>query len=287
MRHQFASVNGLRMHYVEDGRGPLVILLHGFPEFWWSWRHQIEPLVRAGYRVVAPDQRGYNDTDKSGPFDIDTLAADVCALIEHADEPRAIVIGHDWGGAVAWHLAATRPEHCERLVVMNCPHPVMMRRALTGNFRQMKRSWYMFFFLLPWLPEWWLLRNEASVVARMIRASAVDRSRFPREELDAYREAIRKPGAASAAIGWYRAMLGKIFLGKKSGFKYPAIGVPSLLIWAMDDAALGYGDLVPGTERFAPALRIEKIERCGHFVQTEAPERVNPLLFAFLSEKRA
>ena len=270
------------MHYVEEGRGPLVVLLHDFPEFWWSWRHQIEPLARAGYRVIAPDQRGYNETDKQGPYDLDTLAADACALIEHAGERRAIVVGHDWGGAVAWHLAATRPEYCERLVVLNCPHPVMMRRALTGNFRQMRKSWYMFFFLIPWLPEHWLLRNDAAIVARMIRAAAVDRSRFPREQLDRYREAMLKPGAASAAIGWYRQMLRRIFFGKKEKFRSSVITAPSLLIWAMNDVALGYEDLVPGTERYAPRLRIERIERCGHFVQNEAPERVNALLLEFL-----
>jgi pimeloyl-ACP methyl ester carboxylesterase len=273
------------MHYVEDGSGPLVVLLHGFPEFWWSWRHQIEPLVRAGYRVIAPDQRGYNDTDKHGPYDIDTLVSDVCALIDHAGERKAIIVGHDWGGAVAWHLAATRPEHCERLVVMNSPHPVLMGRALTGNLRQMRRSWYFAFFLLPWLPEHWLLRNGAGNVARMMKAAAVDRSRFPREDLDRYREAFLKPGVASAAVGWYRAAMSGVLRVRPDVGGYPLITAPTLLIWAMNDIALGYDDLVPGTEALVSGLRVEKIERCGHFVQNEAPERVNELLLGFLGER--
>src|SRR6516164_5164624 len=117
--HRTDTVGSLRMHYVLEGSGPLVVLLHGFPEFWWSWRFQIEPLARAGYRVAAPDLRGYNETDQTGPYDLDTLADDVAALIGHLGEPRARIVGHDWGGEIAWHLAGTRPQVCERLAVIN------------------------------------------------------------------------------------------------------------------------------------------------------------------------
>ena len=118
--HHTADLGGLKMHWVEAGAGPLVVLLHGFPEMWWSWRHQIRPLAEAGFRVVVPDQRGYNDTDKHGPYDLDTLAGDICRLIDHlGGGPRVRIVGHDWGGAVAWHLGATRAEHVERLAVLN------------------------------------------------------------------------------------------------------------------------------------------------------------------------
>jgi len=283
--HRFAQVNGIRMHYVERGAGegrPLVLLLHGFPELWWSWRFQIEPLVEAGFHVVAPDLRGYSETDRTPPYDVDTLVADVCALIDHLGEKKAIVVGHDWGGAVAWHLAATRPEHCERLVVMNCPHVVMMQRALLSKWSQIKRSWYMFFFLVPKLPERLLVRDRASIVARMFRGAAVDKSRFGREDLEPYREAMLLPGAAHAAVEWYRVALRKGLSREERNRAYPVIAAPTMLVWAMDDVALGYDDLVPGTERFVSSLRIERIDRCGHFVQTEAPERVNPLLLDFV-----
>src|SRR5262249_25428634 len=124
--HRFELVNGLRYHYVELGEGPLLVLLHGFPESWWTWRHQLVTLANAGYRVIAPDQRGYAETDKKGPYDLDTLASDVAALITVAGAEKADVIGHDWGGAVAWHLASTRPECVRRLAVLSCPHPAQM-----------------------------------------------------------------------------------------------------------------------------------------------------------------
>ena len=282
--HRFANVNGIRMHYVERGQKgrPLVLLLHGFPEMWWSWRHQIDPLVEAGFRVVAPDLRGYAQTDRIAPYDIDTLTADVCALVDHLGEKNAIVVGHDWGGGVAWHLAATRSEHCQKLVVMNCPHPAMLQRALLTKWSQIKRSWYMFFFLIPKLPERWLVRDRASIVARIFRAAAVDKSRFGREDVEPYREAMLLPGAAHAAIEWYRTSLRAGVSREGRNRKYPRISAPTLLVWAMDDVALGYEDLVPGTDRLVSSLRIERIDRCGHFVQTECPERVNPLLIDFV-----
>jgi epoxide hydrolase 4 len=286
--HKSAHVNGVRLEYVEKGEGPLVVLLHGFPESWWSWRYQIDPLVKAGYRVIAPDQRGYAKSDKKGPYDIDTLVADICALIDHVAprERKAIVVGHDWGGAIAWHLAATRPEHCTRLVVMNCPHPLMMERGLR-SLKQLKKSWYMFFFQLPFLPERMLTKDGARMVAKAFRAGAVDRTNFGDEEIAPIREAALEPGAASGMIGWYRAMMRKTMLDRKKLASYPTIDVPSLLIWAKEDFALGYDELVPGTERFVRSLRIEPIERTGHFVQAENPTAVNALLLPFLAESRS
>src|SRR5262249_30760318 len=154
-------------HYVEAGKpsDPLVILLHGFPEFWWSWRLQISALVAAGFRVIVPDQRGYADTDKHGPYDLDTLVDDIAGLIRSFRVHRAMIVGHDGGGAVAWHLAATRPELCTRVAILNSPHPVIFRRALAKP-SQMRRSWYMFFFQLPLLPEIFLTRNDGAAVVR-------------------------------------------------------------------------------------------------------------------------
>ena len=286
VRHRFVDLPRLKLHLVEAGEGPLVLLLHGFPESWWSWRYQLEPLARAGYRVVAPDLRGYGESGRQGPYDLDTLAADVCALIDALGaEPAPVVVGHDWGGAVAWHLAAHRPEHCRRLAVLNCPHPARMREALLTRPRwsQLKRSWYMFFFGLPWLPEWLLTRDRAGGLVRVMRASAVDRTNFGLEELEPLRQAILAPGAASAMVGWYRAALWDGLGHPLRPPRYPPIGCPSLLIWGLDDPALGFDDVVPGTEALAPGLAIERIPGCGHFVQAEQPERVNQLLLRFLA----
>lgn len=174
-RHVVA--NGLRFHVAMAGPadGPLVVLLHGFPEFWYGWRNQLSPLAEAGFRVWAPDQRGYNLSDKPrgvAAYAIGHLAADVAALIQTAGRERAIVVGHDWGGAVTWHLAEHFPERVERAVVVNVPHPTVMLHHLKRNPRQLWRSWYMFFFQLPWLPERLLTFRQGALLARSLRRPA-------------------------------------------------------------------------------------------------------------------
>ena len=286
--HHFVQLPQLRMHYVEAGKGPLVVLLHGFPESWWSWRHQVQQLADAGYRVIVPDLRGYGETDKQGPYDLDTLVGDVCALIESLGaEKRVKIVGHDWGGAVAWHLASHRFEFCERLVVMNCPHPAIMQRALLGSrlsLAQIKRSWYFFLFAVPFLPEWLLTKDDARNVARMIASSASDPAHFSDDELRPFRDGIQRPGAASAMVGWYREAvrdgLRTVFAPKK----YPAITAETLFVWGMKDPALGFEDLVPGTEEFVPRVKVEQIPDAGHFVHAERPAPVNAALIAFFHQ---
>lgn len=284
--HHFVDLPKLRMHYVEKGSGPLVILLHGFPESWWSWRYQIDAIAAAGFRVVVPDQRGYGETDKHGPYDLDTLAADITHLIEALGPDRRVrIVGHDWGGAVAWHLASHFPEFCSRLTVLNCPHPALMRRAFIENLspRQLAKSWYMFFFQLPWLPEWVLTKNDAEVILRMLKASSRDRSHFGDDDVRPFREAIQRPGAASGMVGWYRASIRAGFAKPFTPPKYPPITCETLLIWGKADPALDFNEVVPGTDALAPKLRIHPIEDCGHFVQSERPDAVNPALLEFLS----
>lgn len=285
--HRYVTVNGIQMHYVEQGSGPLVLLLHGFPENWWTWRYQLQALAEAGFRVVAPDLRGYNDTDKQGPYDLDTLADDVRDLLVQLGAERAHVVGHDWGGAVAWHFAARHPSFTERLAVLNCPHPAMMERALAkGRWSQLRRSWYVFFFLLPFLPERALTRRGGAGLPKIYRAHAADPANFGDEELRPLVEGVLKPGAATAMLGYYRAALRQalrdLLARRDRASRYPPLTMPSMLLWAMEDKALGYNDLVPGTERFAPGLRVVTVERCGHFLQAEQPARVNRELIHFL-----
>lgn len=282
LEHRTAQVGSIRMHYVVEGTGPLVVLLHGFPEFWLSWRFQIPPLVEAGYRVVAPDLRGYNETDRTGPYDLDTLSGDVAALVAHLGESRATIVGHDWGGAITWHLAATQPQLCDRIVVLNAPHPAVFARALRHSLRQLRRSWYIFFFQLPRLPERRLLKDGASLLRRIYLGNAVDRSHFTEEDVRPFREAIAKPGAANAALGYYRAAFRRMFQNRRGGEGFPRITCPTLLIWAKEDIALDYSELVPPTSRWVSNLTIEPVERCGHFVHQERPEAVNALLLRFL-----
>jgi pimeloyl-ACP methyl ester carboxylesterase len=282
----FVDLPSLRMHYVSKGTGPVVLLLHGFPESWWSWRYQLEPLAQAGYRVIAPDLRGYGETDKQGPYDLDTLTTDVCELVASLGVQRVKLVGHDWGGALAWHLASHRPEVCEHLTVLNCPHPVRLREALLSrpSWAQLKKSWYMFFFQLPSLPEYLLTKNDAGNLVRLVRASAVDRSRCTPEELRPFRDAIQAPQAAKAMVGWYRAAFSAGFSPFRAAPNYPRISCPTQLIWGMADPALGYADVVPGTERFVDALTIDQVPGCGHFVHAEQPAQVNALLLHFFKE---
>jgi len=293
VRHAFADLGNLRMHYVESAGtprpgAPPVVLLHGFPEMWWSWRYQIRALAAAGYRVIAPDLRGYNDTEAKGPYDIDTLRDDVVALLDHLKIDKAIVISHDWGGAVAWHLAGTRQGRCAKLVVMNCPHVLVFQRAIY-KWRQARRSWYMFFFQIPWLPETLLAMRGGKGVATLLRAAAVDKTNFGDEELEPFTAAVQKPGRARAMIEWYRAAIRSGLRARRApdsqaspALHHQTITIPTLLVWGMNDAAFSYEDVVPGTERYAPGVEIHNIADCGHFVQQERPEEVNRLVLEWI-----
>lgn len=281
---QFLRAGDLQLHAVLAGPedGPLALLLHGFPECWYSWRHQIPALVRAGYRVVAPDQRGYNRSDKPAGVDsyqIDRLTADILGLIQVLGRERATIIGHDWGGVVAWRLAMDYPSAVERLVVMNAPHPVAFAKALRSDAAQRWRSWYIFFFQLPWLPEALLSLSPSVTAGLLFRGTAVRRRAFSNADLEVMAAALAQRGAVRAMIHWYRA-----------AFRYPAarraqtIEAPALLIWAEDDVALGKS-LTYGLERGVRDLEIHYIAGCGHWVQNEAPGEVNGRLLAFLARQ--
>jgi epoxide hydrolase 4 len=275
LKHHFVEANGLRFHLVEAGRGPLVLLLHGFPEFWYGWRDQI-PALAARFRVVAPDLRGYNLSEKppSG-YDLRTLAGDVPALIRALGERRAHVVGHDWGGVLAWGAAGLHPAVVDRLVVLNAPHPSAYLRELRQNPNQWRKSWYVGFFQVPGLADWLFQQGHARLVARALRRSAVDPSAFTDADLAAYRRAILRPGAIRAALAYYRALVSPSALEQMRHF--PTISAPSLLIWGMQDIAL-VPALTEGLETWVPNLRVERIADASHWVQHERPSEVNRLL---------
>jgi epoxide hydrolase 4 len=283
---RFVEVNGLRLHTVVAGPpdGPLAVLLHGFPECWYTWRHQIGPLVRAGYRVIVPDQRGYNlsDKDKIPPsgvqnYGIDRLTADVQALIHAFDRERALIVGHDWGGVVAWRLAMDHPAVVERLVVMNAPHPAIFARELRASWAQRFKSWYALFFQLPWLPETLLTLSPVASAWLFFRLTAVREGAFSDADLAVMASALAQPGAMRAMIHWYRAAL-----RFPSAREDRVIERPTLLIWAEDDVALGKS-LTYGLEVWVPDLTLHYISNCGHWVQNEAPDEVNRLMVDFIT----
>ena len=266
------EANGLRFHALTagDDRAPLVLLLHGFPEFARSWRHQLPALAEAGYRAVAPDLRGYGGTDKRGTYDLRTLAADVAALVRALGEQRAAVVGHDWGGAMAWMSAHYERELVERLVVLNCPHPATMSVELLRSPRQLARSAYVFFFQLPRVPEWLLTRRGAGAVAKALRGGSHVRSAWPPEELERYRREFLRPGAARAALGYYRAFF-RHPLAPRRAARSRAIEAPTLVLWGVEDQFLGEELIAPEklARWFAPGNtpEIRRIEDAVHYVQ--------------------
>jgi pimeloyl-ACP methyl ester carboxylesterase len=273
----------LRMHAAVAGPpdGPLVILLHGFPEFWYSWRHQIGPLAQAGYRVVAPDQRGYNLTDKTPPFDIATLAGDVLELVRACGRERCFIAGHDWGAAVAWVVAARHPERIERLAILNVPHPAVMTRALCGrNLRQIRRSWYIFLFQLPGLPEWWLSRRDFARLHWLMRASS-RKGTFSDEDLQRYRDAWAQPGALAATIGWYRA-LGRSMLARGRRPEAGPVRVPTVILWGERDAALGV-ELAEESLAYLDRGKLLRYPKATHWLHEELPGEIASRLVAHFS----
>jgi len=281
LRERFVAGDGVRLHVVEAGpeQGPLVVLLHGFPEFWYGWRHQIAPLAEAGYRVLVPDQRGYNTSEKPArvaDYWIERLAADVLALIDGAGRQRATVVGHDWGAAVAWWLGARHAERLERLGILNVPHPLVMRRHLLTNLRQIRRSWYIFFFQLPWLPERALRRSGWRLATAALRATSRPGT-FSEGDLARYREAWSQPGALRAMIHWYRAVI-RGALRVTGGLRVP---VETLVLWGARDAALGREMVGPSLE-LCDTGRLVLFESASHWLQHEEPARVAQLLLRFL-----
>lgn len=277
-RHVVA--NGLRFHVAMAGPadGPLVVLLHGFPEFWYGWRYQLSPLAEAGFRVWAPDQRGYNLSDKPGgvaAYAIGHLAADVAALIQTAGRERAIVVGHDWGGAVAWHLAEHFPERIERAIILNVPHPAVMLENLRRNPKQLRRSWYMFFFQLPWLPERLLTFRKGALLARSLRRTSRPGT-FSDGDLNRYREAWLQPGAMRGMLNWYRAATRRSF----SKAPTSAIRRPTLLVWGARDQFIGREAAQPSIDRCING-KLVFLEDATHWVQHEEPARVNQLMLNF------
>ncbi|MCL7417461.1 MAG: alpha/beta hydrolase [Halalkalicoccus sp.] len=291
--HEEAIVNGVRIHYVEAGEGPLVVLLHGFPEHWYSWREQIPALVEAGYRVAVPDMRGYNRSEKPpgvSAYRIGHLVEDVRALIDHCGEERAHLVGHDWGGLVAWEVAARHPDHVDRLAVLNAPHPGAYRRELRAlDSDQRRRSWYVLLFQLPLLPELLFRVDDQRLLEAMFREEATNPEAFDEEAIRRYKRACARPGAMRAMLNYYRAAFRGTVRAVIPGWGDPdattsdgLVGRPTLVLWGTEDAALSKR-LTEDLEEWVSDIEIERVEGASHWVQLDAPERVNDSLVGFFS----
>jgi len=280
----FINVNNINLHYVEEGTGELVILLHGFPEFWYSWRNQI-PVLSKKYRVVAPDMRGYNLSDKPAHVEdycVPTLASDIAELIKKLGEKKAIIVGHDWGGIVAWAVASLYPEMVSKLVILNVPHPAEYKKSIFSfNLKQWMKSYYFFFFQLPWLPEKVILRNLPGLFKWLFTEFDPKVGAQVSDTVIAkYVEAYQQPGALTAAINYYRASVKKKSVYRAKG----KLEMPVLLLWGEKDKALGK-ELTYNTSKYCSNLEIIYDPTSGHFIHQGNPQWVNEKLLEFISKK--
>lgn len=277
-RHEYIITNGVRLHYVTQGEGPLMLMLHGFPEFWYSWRHQIPEFAKY-YKVVALDLRGYNDSDKpkaQSAYAMDELVKDVEGVIKGLGYNKCTLVGHDWGGAIAWNFAYKHPDMLDKLIVLNLPHPAKFAEGLRTP-QQIQRSWYVFFFQLPLLPELFVQSNDYQFIETAIKGMAVDKSAFSQADIDAYKDAAAKRGALTATINYYRNAFQPKFFNQSLG----VLEVPTLMIWGEKDIALGK-ELTYGTEAYVRDFQIKYIPNCSHWVQQEQPSLVNQYIREFL-----
>jgi len=280
VRDGYAEVGDVRLHYVEAGDGPLVVLLHGFPEFWYGWRRQIAPLAAAGFRVVAPDLRGYNLSSKPDgvtAYSAGELAADIRGLIHERGAESALVAGHDWGGTAAWTLAMNHPEVVDRLAILNAAHPRKLNEGLRHP-SQLRRSWYFFYFQLPGVPEHHVQADGWRFFQDFLEDA---QPRYTPEEIERYVEAWAQPEAARMMINYYRCAV-----RHGSGEIHP-ITAPTLVIWGERDRYLGSALAEPHEDDVPNLDRVERLPDASHWVHHDEAARVNQLLTEFFAPARA
>lgn len=283
----FIKANGQRLETLIAGKGgkKLAVLLHGFPESHHSWRFQIPLLVKLGYEVWAPNLRGYGQSSKPThlrDYAIEPLMEDVAQLMDQASDGRPVtLIAHDWGALIAWAFAASNQRPFERLVILNVPHPARLAEGLR-TWRQIKKSWYVFFFQLPWLPEKLMAARGARAIGQAFGALALDQTNFGPEILQVYRENALIPGALTAMVNYYRAAAQTTGFKNFTRDKVSPITVPTLMIWGEEDLALGV-ELTDGYEGLVEDITLIRLKGVGHWVQQEAPEAVNAHLEGWLA----
>lgn len=280
--HHFAELDDVRLHYVEAGQGPLVVLLHGFPEFWYSWRHQFGPLVEAGYRVVAPDMRGYNRSDKPRDwrsYRVEPLAADIGQLVGALGQEQATIVGHDWGGIVAWFAAMLHPKCVQRLSIANVPHPSHFT-AMALDPEQVRRSWYIALFQLPWLPQRRFEADDFRYLSILFSKDPEREDAFTPSDIERYKEAFGD-GAAETAMAYYKALLRRPPTDYKRMLR--PIEVPTQVIWGRRDRHIGQLYAEPPA-KWVWDVRVDYIDDASHWVQVDRPVAYNRHLLSFLGD---
>lgn len=287
MPSQFIATNNVKLHVVSDGPedGIPVFLLHGFPEFHYGWRKQVPALKEAGFHVITPDQRGYNLSAKPkrvSAYDADTLAEDVIGLFDHFGVQKARLVGHDWGAVVAWTLALNHPERLEKLAILNVPHPDVITRFILDDPTQRKKSWYVFYFQIPFFVEWSLRQNNYRNLTRMLIGSG-RKSTFSRTDIEEYKKAWSQPGALTGMLNWYRAIFRRSLKYAFQRKQVPArrVTAPTLILWGKNDVALSYETVQP-TLDLCDNGKAVTFENATHWVQLDEANAVNQHLIEFL-----
>jgi len=286
--HKYVKANSVQLHYVTQGSGKLLILLHGLFEFWYSWRHQL-PYLSREFKVVVPDLRGYNDSDKPrNGYDLDTLSSDISALIHTLGYEKAHVVGHDWGGAIAWHLARSFPNKVDKLAILSTPQrwQTVLTQGISQSWGHLQRNWHVLALQTPGIPQWLIKENLSSLLTYLFQQQVVRKSAFTQANTDLYQAALQKPGVIPALLQHARHCLSlNDWINSwfsPSRLSNNPIESPTLIMWGEDD------NLVPATGLFSPDLSRQNITSrsiadCGHWIQQEAPNSVNRELLTFLS----
>lgn len=294
LKHEYADVNGVRLHYATAGKGKLIMFVHGFPEFWYEWKNQLAEFGR-DYQAVAPDMRGYNLSSKPADveqYQVKYMVEDLRALAEKLGHKKFTLVAHDWGGAIAWSFAIAHPEYLDKLIIINAPHPGVFQRELRDNPEQQKASQYMMMFRSP-QAEQILSANNYATLVQVVLGEGLKQGHFTEEDKKAYIEAWSQPGALTGGLNYYRAArVGPPAGGSEgkgdmaSGMTLPSfdVKVPTLVIWGEKDTALLTGNL-EGLDKYVPKLTIKRIPEGTHWVIHEKPELVNSYIREFIKSK--
>ncbi|MCE7735150.1 MAG: alpha/beta hydrolase [Candidatus Heimdallarchaeota archaeon] len=280
LQFQFIETNGIKLHVARAGNleDPLVIFLHGFPEFWISFRRQVDALIAAGYQVMLPDQRGFNLSDKPwriGSYKLDKMAADVIGLIDHAGKDKAYVVGHDWGAAVTWFLGSSYPDRLHKIITLNVPHNSIFRKYMFTNKEQRKKSQYMYDFQWPIVPQIALRRKDFKNLVKTIQKSSV-KGTFSDADMEEYKSAWKQRRAIPCMLNWYRASF-----RRKLKMPNRQVTIPNLIIWGEKDNFL-MKEMAEASLKYCDQGKLEYIEDATHWVQHEKPELVSKLIVDFL-----
>lgn len=282
-RERFIETNGVKLHVMEAGPqdGPMILFLHGFPEFWYAWRKQLQYFADKGYLVVAPDQRGYNLSDKPegvAAYKIDELAKDIIGLIDAYGRKQIFLVGHDWGASVSWWVALKYPERIKKLVILNVPHPKVMAKHVFTDTEQMKKSWYIFYFQIPGAVDHLAASGNYEWVIQLITTSA-NPGAFTSQELEEYRKAFKQPGAFTAMVNWYRAMVQT----KQEPPKSFDVTMPMILMWGEEDVAM-LTEMADQSMAYCKEGCLIKFPGTSHWIQHEQAAKINPLIEDFFKK---